>query len=804
MSLIAIKSRPFKFAQWTEYIIPGADEATWKPGPPAPPNPATGAPGNPIAFFNKFVYVFQRTQPGISAVPILEIFVEDGGSMRVLDTENSLFTDAPETRPTKSQMKQIQTLALEHTINGNDVFYYFFISRIRVHRDVIDGSGKSRMMTQTVRVLPEVNLKDLTVFVSIGGQDHVAGLDPITVAARLQQKFELERDRYLSWTLPSPDNPDPDCLGRLQKKLLADNVISLMDNNAPVAAKLEPQFIRAALTGMSLGESQMRETSKDYTEIAKVRAENYNIAGTALCHYLSGTMLDGSFGTVPNSFGSLLDPVEAAEYLDLWHSITNRLQESDSGRVFIARVLNDKTHWVHDFVLPTKDPTDKTLKGITSKLGTVLGLWQKLGTVGIVIPSWLPANQTAAQVLTGALKIILRNQRAVTLETIVTKTTIRKRFVPEFDVRVSTQRINLGVTLNDIELRNKLVFAIDVINLGIAMKSYIDANTNMERLSAAGSGVKSMVNIAVVGLNFRRLLTEPMKKAGAIAAIIDVVCSSAAAVDAWEKGRFSVAIATSVSVAGSLLITWGALAALFGAASAPTLVGIPVATLGLVLTIAGGILLWLGPASDLEDFVAHCQWGKSFGSGRDRPGWAGGTLAEFKGNLVRQNEAFLNLIAGFTVIAGRRGKQRFVRIVMNRVDTLSIFRVNFSAFKIEFIDSTPTRKDSTISEDIFINCGDRTLSLPGSAARTSITFGTDKGLLFVEVFSSTDVPADNIAGPDGVQIMQASVILDYFGDGQRFIPGRPDDVRPPPPPKPVIIKLFPSLGSDEESKNVFA
>ncbi len=691
----ATKSRPFNIAQWTTYVVPDIDEKKWH----APQIPTRTPSPLVEAVRDKFAYIYQRVGAQRGANLLMEVFIDKAGFMHLLAAASSNFTLDPLNRPPPDKMTTVRNLTLEHTINDRKAFYYFYVSRIRVSATIL--LAPSALEARTTELLPEVDLQDARQFVSIDGDDCVVGLDPFVVGLSLQKTYETARDRYLSFTVPSQDNPDKECAARHQKKMLAEMISRIMDSDPAMKSALSTHFASGK-------EKEMRDLARDYSTIANSRITDYNLAAKALCFWMRGALI----GLTEKAHLEHTDP-DFADYIEIFATITHRIEESDPGKVFFTEVIQNPKHWMHDFVLPEATPTGDVAKSISKKALTIVTQWEKLTTVGLGISQKIPGSQWIVKTA-GALERITQSKVIVDKAIKKVHVTVVKGQFTLTTVEVPT--IRLAASPTDVRLAQKVAGVLELVNLALAIRAYVDASTGMERLEAAIFAFSSLVGLTAVTTSmFSGLLKQPLKTAGGVAHAMECVVYSAQAVDTWTKSDYNAAVGFGLSATGSLLMAWGALAVAFGASSAPTLVGIPVGIFGLMLLVAGSITVLFTKDDELETFVAHCFWGDKKGSGSAALPWAGGPLSELGNSLVRQNEALLNLVAGFTLEPRQDGRTLILRVFLGWTEPQTELHIKIVSHVLEFPNST-TRVERDITDEFIVNVGEQTIRRPGAQA----------------------------------------------------------------------------------------
>lgn len=121
-----IISRVFRFVEYEDASVPSADEATWALRKPVPHSRCVN---------RKWIYVFQRS--GGQTRLYEELYADESGELSITygyiaRVKERDVRDIP--APTKADL-----CALPHTVNGQRVYYAFFVSRIRLPADIISS-----------------------------------------------------------------------------------------------------------------------------------------------------------------------------------------------------------------------------------------------------------------------------------------------------------------------------------------------------------------------------------------------------------------------------------------------------------------------------------------------------------------------------------------------------------------------------------------------------------------------------------------------------------------------------------------
>src|SRR4051812_35039027 len=107
MSVAAFTSKPFKLAQWKEYVIPEEDDHKWRH--PEYTKMSGTPPKEVEKVANRWVYVYERLGQQTGGLLLMEIFVDGQGAMFILPTSSSDFALDPLNRPAPDKMPQVQT-----------------------------------------------------------------------------------------------------------------------------------------------------------------------------------------------------------------------------------------------------------------------------------------------------------------------------------------------------------------------------------------------------------------------------------------------------------------------------------------------------------------------------------------------------------------------------------------------------------------------------------------------------------------------------------------------------------------------
>lgn len=772
-----VLSVEFTLAEWKFYFVPDGDEKKW--GPDSRPDTDPVRRLDPDNAFQpireKFVYIFARhsllttflsdipVNPDKDAALYAEIFVDRDGEVAwtPLDRNKSIPERDKRPAPQKSTPSR-KTISLGRELNGQKVFYYFYVSRIRLPKKFIEA-----LQIDIESKLPAVDLDLLNNDVINTSRGWTVGAtDPLTVALNFNRRYQEARNELLGFTTVFEGQDETQrkrTEDRQKTKLLAEILQAVLLRKKSLAnlLKAPPDDVQSFLT--------------DYKNQLNHRIENADRAAAPLCHWLDGRLINEI--AVPSYH--VFPQEDLHKLLDVYAECADRLSESAPGKAFLGGIIEDKSHFVHQFIFRQSPASEEIFQVARKSVAAIFTLLHEF------VPLQIKIGDT--QVVSFTAKSLQFVSRLEILE--VTSTTRRlpvrkdEKFIELtmafVEIKVNTENLNAWVAnAGRFSKALDVAFAlVELVNFALSVRAFSKADNELAKKAQAMIGaIGSMLDFVSAFGEVLKLSGKPIKVVGGISAVIDTYQAHVDAVAMAKRSDYSAMVGFMLVEIGSGLIALGCAISLDAASLAA--VGASAITgwgfVAAILVAIGWILAIFTRDSDIELFVRHCVFGVNEGTGEDSPTWVGSKFKDWKGNIDLQLTALFNILAAFTLsMEGIFSPDAGVKILTGATEANSKFTVNFN---IKFESDVPSFiPPQSFRPRLVVDCSKKALSQIGGdpidPARSGVFFSElQDGRQFIQVKA---IPHPSIAPHPSQKIASANcqVLLDLQGDGKRPIPG---------------------------------
>ncbi|HEU0124223.1 MAG TPA: hypothetical protein VFQ91_27070 [Bryobacteraceae bacterium] len=776
-------SPPFRFAEWHSYVINSDDASTWSPD--MDPSGKGVISSCYVDIENKWVYVFQDLGGTVSWYG--EYQVKNGFINPVLLEGNR--EKERDQRP--EPQLGCDWMRLPHTINGCRAYYYTYVSRMRLPIDAV------RQLTRRAPdVLPYMDLDGTEEYGITGLTPHkivyngaawvYPCVEPITIALHLARYYQAAANDLIGFTTVYQDQPAAQrkrVEERNKTKMLGEILTSILDSDPDDKLGLRNEFA-------SGGERAMRSFLSGYDAKVKEKTRETDRRGSALCHWLRSELM-----TIAEVAHFIEPEKDAAAFLNPYAQCVDRLQESTPGKAYLAYLVQTESHFVHEYVLRSSPASEGIFQIGRKCASAILGLWKELAGVHIKLRGKDTARALAisleyitrvellaVQVTPKHILIATKEQRMVRLRVEI----VTVKVTPQAPAKIANW-IQDGHPVA--KVLGELTLWVEIVNLGLSLKSLITADPGLSTVQAALGALGSSLDMFSAVGAMLKFAEKPLFIVGGISAVIDVVCAGFDAYAAASRNDYSAMIGYGLGVGlGSALIAVGCFTCAAGAGSSATVIGMPP---GVLMCVVGGILVAAGwivaiftADSEMELFVSHCLWGDDYGSGSDNPNWAGGSFREWKDNLDRQLTALFNILCAFRLDSA---DYTAVKIWMGMVNPTSKFYISFDC---EY------NHGRRFKPQLCLEVGTKTMTQAGGdpADLTAFRFGEQDGQKYIQV--AAELPPGKDVPMLQWRYASCEVYMDLSGDAQSLIPSSGAKV-------PYFIKALGGVLNlkDESSKN---
>ena len=749
----------FVFLEWKTIIANSPDESKWAPA--LEPEKGGGPQTLHQAVAAKWVYLFQNDAGRVKWYG--EYYVDDG--IGPVDLTEHREHERELRRPSETR---VAALSLPHTVNGTQVFYYAYISRIQLHlakiRELEDRAEELLfpMDASLPKVVndygnPNQLWYDTTWF--------YRAVDPLTITHNLGQKYRNASDDVIGYSGfydGQPDAQKRQVQDRLCKLAISKQLIAAMDSTGGDAAAVRSQL-------SATGEADMRQYVEDYERQNEAKKAEAERRGAQLAQWLSGGLWE--FAVSAHEVDVEADmPV----LLKVWGLALTRLSETLPGISYLVKQVEDESSLVRKYALrKSVAPTNIFRAGRRAADG-VIRAWGQAAKILVGEEKIEP--KTAAEEAAAGLKNISQEDLVTVRQVDVASempdgnqnfSGLKKSVT----VMEENPAANWGRWLVEhqqaAEVRQMLSDGLKVMAYMLTLAAIVDADNpwtvknGLRMLSAVCSTPGIVESVGLVPLS--KLYKFPMGVVGGISSGIDLIGAELDAIDAYGKNDYSAMVGYGGAVGlGSGIMGLGSLMAGAGAFETSTVLGAPP---GVVMMVVGAAIVSVGylvvtftSESDFQLFISHCVWGSAYGMGTGKTKWSGVPFAQWRGRLDIQLMALTNLLSAFSIRGA--GIQRL------RVDVGAMH--DQSRFFLEFDSWTASGSHRPI---LCVDVAHKRMTLAGGdpADLSRVHFCELEGRNGFEVTAAWP-PGAVPAGQEYSTECTCQVYLDVNGDGEDTIP----------------------------------
>ncbi|HET9929286.1 MAG TPA: hypothetical protein VFQ35_01305 [Polyangiaceae bacterium] len=743
-----IISRPFRFTEFQLFDAPSNDENGWKP---------VALPDNrpPPRLTGKFVYAFQVL--GADTQLFAEILADAQGKLAVTPGRVARTTERDKRAAPAATNTDVFTLP--HTINGKRAFYFFLVSRIRLHVSTINDLE----VTRPPALVP-LDLEKDGSFLLVGGSDgnsttietFLPVIDPITIGINLHTRYEQACNELIAFTMEFKEQSDAQrtrVRDRHKALFLAKLLQSVVEGDPSDKLGLKNEF-------KNDDPSAPKKFIETYDKTVEDLVKRRDRLVEPLVHFLAGKLLE----TAENSY-LVTEKDDYAAFLSHLEVMYDRINEAPLGKARIGKLIDNPTFAFREYVLRTSPAPDAKFSVGRKANSAILGLWKE------AVPGVLSKAPNAAEKIANALKFIARIE-LVKVEAKEISYTYRKKNGRLRTVTKTVQETTAiapatalakwaqdGLPGRGLE---RLAQGIEIANLTLALVSLANAEPGEDRGFALLNLFGSVLDGVSAFNAFLKIGERSIKIVGGVSAAVDTVLAARDGINAYGRDDTSSAVGFGIVATGSVLTLAGCVCAAAGLAAGATVVGIPLAAflevVGAVLVGAGWILAVFSADSEIELFVSHCMFGKNSNSGsKDKPKWASAAFGTWSqpGGLDHQVKSLLTILAAFTVKAT---DYTGINVQLGLTMSGSKLRIKFDAGYNLGITHRP---------DLLIDIGQQSMQQFGGDPQdpSRLRVGESNGRPFVQI--TADWPP-NVRPPKAIQhqycMVEVQLLLDDQGN----------------------------------------
>ncbi|MGC4067201.1 MAG: hypothetical protein QM784_21680 [Polyangiaceae bacterium] len=720
--------------------------------------------------------------------------------------------------PSSTNMREAR---LPSDINGFPEHYSFFVSSIRLSLSALNAILDYRHPEQTeqnewlighwlpspwLTLFNEAPLpkngeprgytnENCVIYQSPAGREsyQVRAVDPLAVAERLVREYTAAADAVLDYAVANDGTANAAHLHGRHNKLFIARILKSLLEQPSHDPQSHPLGIADEFTDGS--GAIARKYVDDWQKELESRVVLRETSGKKLAHFLDSEL----FRLVCSTY-SAHQAQESEAYDQLLRAVgraASRLGECLNGCTLIGKWLREPPYWLQTYVLPSSALSEAKFQVARKANAALLAMWEEL-TQG-ELATKPTEHREVLETLQTRVEYVVREKiftvvkhretyrvRDGRIATSVPITVFHASAIAEDSLRAALAPWIEGTEAVAATVFTRVTQMLEVLNLAASASAVlkdggVDACVNL---------VGSTMDAASAFSTLLRIAELEKVALGSISAIIDTYLSTSAAAEAYRRNDFGSVTGNAIAGLGSSLIFVGAMDALVASSATTIGVSAPAASyLGLSAGGWGAIVVGVGVAAayflghtELETFVRHCCFGRSYGESDAHPRWSSTPLSAWRGGKVGGNtwdgnerfdvqlESLFVLIARFTVEYLHETAVRvtpgyllpeskfLIRVVTIGVSSKSDIRREF-----ELSICLATRTVTQVAGDpANLDCVNFDSSPNGDIRSFSATFEPREGT--VPPFSFT---RSNVA---------CWIRLDLLGNGRLFVPLRPPGV----------------------------
>lgn len=615
---------------------------------------------------NRWVYVFAFVGATFKPTWLAETWVDGKG--RVLFNPNGSFDDRLEWDKQDDVVGWLDAVSdprvheLESKVNGRARHYWFVGSRHRLSNDALKQFEKEENLYFKVRT---VDVSNQNSFVKNTKDQTSIPVDcPVDVAIQLHRDIAANRTERMrasgigtGKSAPTADMKEENWRYQFSKHLEA------LTKNEDIYDEIDDDFH----PNRGRGEPKM----KLFNKIHEMKLDGFHLLAensmADLCHWMERFL----FRIVTE--GVQDKTAEEHIMIDDFERCTNLLATGAPGVAFLNafadRTEKNKQLPLYGYVFDP-EPSAKFVTGmsriVAGKLFGIMGAFtaSRLQNLQVdadlelqrflkhIKPRFLPAVPFGLETSTKMVEHIIDGK-------FVDKSAKGKLLTATTEITyLKTRRENLAKLENGLGKAQKVIHALDFINLLMVARAWLDVPENQEKRKQEQGLIFAVTALQAISSLWKYVAEKNLKYAlesGAsflarvFGAVVFIITFSVDAVNldrAIAKSDYDAAVALAVAMGAGTLQAIVSFALAVEAGFAVELG--PVGILLFVVTAAATILYYVLKDTELETFVTHCSYGRyADADNDDTETWTTVALKDLKNSWLDQSKALTALTCGF-------------------------------------------------------------------------------------------------------------------------------------------------------------
>jgi len=791
-----IFSPAFRFVEWRTYTVECGDQLSYFPdagyseaerqkqqGRKAP----KAAPGDnefllekPYKLIaNKWVYLLRDLQGYTTRFG--EYYITREGDIRPVDLSGSgEFESAERPAPGNATPR----ISLAHTVNGHRVFYYAYVSRIRLPNEIIEHLVKNGKSFIAGVDLNAREYKDVKGKSTQGNRLYLDGdrwqfcvTDPLTIALNLGQLYLYSRNDLLCFASTYLGQPSAQ-RKRVEKRHAVKMVAEIL---APIVeGDKEDEHELAELLSVTSDKHPKRHCFRlfldDYNNLMRKKILAQDLASASLCNWVRGDF----FATAMKAH--FVDAqADAAAFINVFGQATERITETLSGRQMYGDMIADPQHFIRSFILPEDTPSASILSVAKSSAAAILLIWGQAANRFVEIHG-IAKTETVTksiELILGSKLFEFERKKMLVLAMAESGKEIKAE-TPAPPIKVLGGEHGLKGKLSSwmkdgsdlADATTRIMYGVDGLNLLLTWATITNSGyENTSAMTLLGASMSS-VDYTVTTLSVLKMAGEkPLAIVGGLTAFVSYVCAVRDSKLSLRRHDYWGAVGNGLAATSAALtiLSCATTFAVASGASATTVVGVPLAmvfAIGAVVTgIAGAAVMMIAAHSDLQIFVGHCSFGINYGKGGTTAWSDDKNMSEWKAAPGLQMVALVELLTTYKLATVNRWWPH-VEIKIGMVCPDSKFIVQF--------ENTYKGLTAPLKTEVAVTLGTGEIEhVSGEKADLSrclvkLNWPADSSYLIVGGYlapNGTTIPPRN-----DMRTSKCIVRLDYDGKGQQFYP----------------------------------
>lgn len=752
----------FRFAHANRPNVESSDESQWifGAGDQEPPLIPLGV------LTNRFVYVFESVA-GDAPELYREYHADSSGQLSYCDGDVRRNVDRTDPAAAMQPLNSPNE-CLPDNINGAEVEYFFFATRVRLSSSAIDYLSANRPKS-----IPLVRVAaDNACYLDDAGTAYAPAVDPLAVALQLALHYQVAANALINTTTIHAEQSATlrQELERRQNILLVARLLKgLLEH--PEGSKFKNCFKDGA------GHNVSKHIEAREAEVESLILER-DRRGAVLCQFLRSALIEFT-----ESLYRVEEVEHFAEFLKCMAAACDRLAECPNGRARLGDWEKTPPYWVTNYAFPKTDVSDTVFQVGRKAAGAITKLWTEFApALASRYRDKMPEQfSLAARRLTRQEWVSFKQITSVVElgsglhGPFITRGYMQIEVPPDIEARLANWVLDDKGPAQALESLGRMVEVTNLSLAAYAISDSLDATNSVlgfsdkdaAYLNLVGAGFDSVAAFAAFG----KLGARGLRAVAGFSAVIDTVLAARDAKNAYEKADTTSMIGfTAVAAGSALLFTGTAFAgkgAAVGAASGGLSFGLVAGVAGAVVVAAGYILVVLLKDSPTETFIKNCHFGSANPDGDASEPWSAGKFADWHKGLDgarSQVKALYNLLAAFTVKAGHKTQ---LVITPGLLTKQSRFRI-----EAEVVGTGSTVGDVMRRYALEVNALENSMKSVGLHPADPAGLAVIRGGLRLSV--NVDLRPLPGTSPFGaffsVSKSEGFLYLDLFGDGKVVIP----------------------------------